>query len=66
MKEHIPSESIENIHEFKEFVTHLCDSKMLHPLEAKKLFHNFNSSKDIKFPINFLQFEQIISRDLIT
>lgn len=63
MKEHIPSESIENIQEFKEFVGQLSDSKMLHPLEAKKLVHKFSSSQDIKFPINFPQFEQIISRN---
>lgn len=30
-------------------------------MEAKKLVHRFGSAEDIKFPINFQQFEQIVS-----
>lgn len=61
MKEYIPSEQISDIEEFKEFVNHLCDSKLLSPSDVKKLMLKFSSSAEIKFPINFQQFEQIIS-----
>lgn len=61
MREQIPSESIATLEELTELVDQLREKKMLHPLEAKKLVHRLGSASDIKFPINFQQFEQIIS-----
>lgn len=41
--------------EFKELINHLCDIKLLHPEEVKKLTTRFQNNEEIRFPINFQQ-----------
>ena len=52
---------IGNPYEFKLLTDHLCDMKLLHPQEVKRLQHFFCDKNGAKFPINFAQLEQLIS-----
>lgn len=61
-KDFIPAESISDIEEFRQLASHLCDAKLLHPSEVKQLTHRLSNSADVKFPINFQQLEQLISK----
>lgn len=61
IEDYLPSGEIATPFEFKDLTAHLCDLKLLHPQEVKRLQHFVCDNKGAKFPINFAQLEQLIS-----